>query len=211
MFITFEGIEGSGKTTQIKLLADHLKGQGYDVVSTREPGGTEIGNDIRKILLDAQNKHMAHACEVLLYYAARAQHLKELIVPSLEAGKVVLCDRFVEATMAYQGYARGVDAVVLENLNQYVLAGVKAKACLLFDLPVEVGLGRAKARADQLEVDQREDRFENEQLEFHQKVRDGYLALAKKEPDRFCIIDASLNVEDLHQEVLRIISEKMKK
>jgi len=210
MFITFEGIEGSGKTTQINLLADFLKEQGHEVIVTREPGGTPIGDQVRQILLDSKNTAMVNTCEVLLYYAARAQHLQELVWPALDKGQLVLCDRFVDATIAYQGYARGVDLGVLEVLNGYVLGEFKPSLSLVFDMPVEDGLKRAKARASQLEESKREDRFENEVIEFHQKVREGYLTLAKEEPERFEVVDASLDIEALHGTVKAIIEQKLK-
>lgn len=209
MFITFEGIEGSGKTTQIKLLAEHLEKSDRQVTLTREPGGTPIGDQIRQILLDSKNNEMVHACEVLLYYAARAQHMQQKVWPQLENGHVVLCDRFVDATVAYQGYARGVDLKVLQELNNYVLQGFHAQLSLLFDMPVETGLGRAKKRAASLAQADKEDRFENEMLDFHKKVRQGYLDIAKKEPERFVVVDATLGIEELHQKIVKIVDSKL--
>ncbi|MCP5464177.1 MAG: dTMP kinase [Deltaproteobacteria bacterium] len=208
MFLTFEGVEGSGKTTQMKLLAEALEKQGDTVVLTREPGGTPIGDQIRQILLDANNKEMVPDCEVLLYYAARAQHIQEKIKPSLEQGKVVLCDRFVEASVAYQGYGRGISLQNLGFLGELVLDGLRPDLTILFDMPVEVGLERALKRASGLEAAQKEDRFEQEQKSFHEKVRAGYLEMAKKEPNRFVVVNADQTVQDLHAEILGIVLNK---
>lgn len=210
-FITFEGIEGSGKSTQMKLLVDRLVREKWDVVETREPGGTDIGDQIRQILLDAKNSSMVRACEVLLYYAARAQHLEQLIRPSLKSNKVVLCDRFVDATIAYQGYARGVNFDVLESLNAYVLQDLQPDLTLVFDMTVEMGLGRAKFRAMNLNEAQREDRFENEMMEFHQKVREGYLQIAAKHPKRVVVLDATLSIDDLHEMVFKSVNSRLQK
>lgn len=210
MFITFEGIEGSGKTTQIKLLAKTLEAQGHAVVLTREPGGTKISDQIRKILVEATNKDMVPTCELLLYYASRAQHLEEFILPSLKKNKIVLCDRFTDATLAYQGFARGMDVHVLETLGQIVLKGLKPDLTFLFDLPVEIGLKRAKARARDLAAEEREDRFENELLSFHEKVRQGYLKIAKGDPQRFRILDATKSKHELHEKILQVVQVVLK-
>jgi len=209
MFITFEGIEGSGKTTQIKLLAKALTEKGHDVVMTREPGGTAISDQIRQILLDAKNKEMVPSCELLLYYAARAQHLEQLILPCLKQNKIVLCDRFVDATVAYQGFARGIEQKILDDLNEIVLKNFTVDLSLLFELPVQVGLNRAKNRGKKLEAAKREDRFENEVIEFHEKVRQGYLEIVKKDPKRFHVLDATKGVEGLHSEILKIVCDKL--
>lgn len=206
-FITFEGVEGCGKTTQIQLLSDHLAAKGLDVVVTREPGGTAISDQIRKILLDSQNRKMVPECELLLYYASRAQHVQEKILPALQAGSVVLCDRFVDATVAYQSYGRGIDISVLEALNSFVLKKFSPTLTLIFDLPVEIGLDRARKRAQALTQNEREDRLENEVIEFHQKVRAGYLQIAKTEPERVRVIDASGDVVSIHEQVIKLIEE----
>lgn len=210
MFVTFEGIEGSGKSTQIKLLQQALEDKGLPVVLTREPGGTPIGDQIRQVLLDAKNKAMVPECELLLYYAARAQHVQEKVKPACQAGKVVLCDRFVDATMAYQGAARGLESDFLFELNDYVLNGFHADLTLLFDLPVEKGLARAKKRADELADSDKEDRFEQEAIDFHHKVRKAYLLLAKNNPDRFVVLNADQSVEDLQKDVWNAVAERLK-
>ena len=190
LFITFEGIEGCGKTTQIRLLAETLRHQGHDVIETREPGGCNIADQIRAVLLDAKNSRMTCPTELLLYAAARAQHVSEVIRPALEAGKTVLCDRFCDATLAYQGYGRQLDIAQITTLNDYACQGIWPDLTLLLDLPVEIGLGRARQRNEQ-HVGPNEDRFEQESLDFHQRIRDAYLHLAAEEPQRFQTIDAS--------------------
>ncbi|MBF0106958.1 MAG: dTMP kinase [Deltaproteobacteria bacterium] len=209
MFITFEGIEGCGKTTQIKLLAERLKQQGYDVVLTREPGGPPISEKIRHILVDAANKEMVPTCELLLYFAARAQHLEELIKPNLKKGRIVLCDRFVDASVAYQGYARGLSLKDLAWLSRYVLRDFKIDLTLVLDLPVKEGLQRARGRAQKLTKAKREDRFENEKIAFHEAVRKGYLALAKKNQRRFVVVDAALSKDALHDKIYHIVSAQI--
>lgn len=189
LFLTFEGIEGCGKTTQIRLLADGLRQQGHDVIETREPGGCDIADQIRAVLLDARNNRMISTAELLLYAAARAQHVAEVIQPALEAGKTVLCDRFCDATLAYQGFGRGLDINRIIDLNTYACQGVIPDKTLLLDLPVEIGLGRARQRNGQ-QAGPNEDRFEQESLDFHQRIRQAYLDLATQEPERFITIDA---------------------
>lgn len=209
MFITFEGIEGCGKTTQIKLLAENLKKRGSEVFLTREPGGPPISEKIRHILVDAANKEMVPSCELLLYFAARAQHLKEWVLPAIKQGKIVLCDRFVDASVAYQGHARGLNLKDLNWLSRYVLKDFKIDLTILFDLPVDVGLGRAKNRAQKLQKEKREDRFENEVVEFHERVREGYLKIAKENGERFVVVDANQGIKDLEAEVLKIVQDRL--
>lgn len=204
MFITFEGIEGSGKSTQIKRLADHLRQTGSEVTVTREPGGTSIGDQIRSILLDSQNKNMAFLCEELLYWAGRAQHLEELIKPALARGQIVLCDRYVDSTVAYQGYARGLDFKQIAQFENLVCAGLKVNRTFLFDLPTKEGMGRAMARIEGLHGP-KEDRFEREALDFHEKVRQGYLALAKREPGRFLVLDAAKNPDEIEKDIWAVM------
>lgn len=187
-FITFEGIEGCGKTTQLRHLQRHLENQGFDVVATREPGGCTIADGIRSLLLNPDNTIMAPHTELLLYSAARAQHVVEVIRPALQAGKVVLCDRFTDATTIYQGIGRKVDAEQLETINGFATQGLLPDLTLLLDYPARDGLQRARRRnrANNLGA---EGRFEMESLAFHEKIRQGYLDLARRQ-DRFCIVDA---------------------
>jgi dTMP kinase len=190
-FVTFEGIEGSGKSTQIVLLADYLKSIGNRIILTREPGGTPIGDQVRKILLDPANTALDPKAELLLYAASRAQHLYDVILPSIAAGVTVLCDRFSDATLAYQGYGRGLDIEMIRALDCLVTAGIKPDLTILLDIDVARGVARAHGRnADRgLEA---EARFENEELAFHERVRQGYLTLARESPDRIRIVDASM-------------------
>jgi len=194
-FITFEGIEGCGKTTQMRLLAERLGTLGKSVTTTREPGGCPIADQIRGILLDAGNSAMTPLAELLLYAAARAQHVAEVVKPALAAGHIVLCDRFTDATIAYQGYGRRLDQQVIDGLNHLAIDGVRPDVTVLLDCPVEVGLARAMARINSSHG-AREERFELEAMEFHQRVRDGYLQLAASEPDRFVIVDGAAGVEE---------------
>jgi dTMP kinase len=204
-FITFEGIEGCGKTTQIKMLAEVLRGNGRDIVLTREPGGTTIGERIRSVLLDAAHRQMAPIAELLLYAAARNQHVGEVILPALEAGKTVLCDRYADATTAYQGAARNIDPAVLRSVHEVATEGLWPALTVLLDLPASEGLGRARERNLKDAEASREDRFEREALEFHESVRAGYLAIAKAEPKRFAVIDASGSTEEVHDRILSAI------
>jgi len=205
MFITFEGPEGSGKSTQIARARHYLAGKGLIVLRTREPGGTPIADQIRTVLLDADNHEMTAAAELFLYFSSRAQHVAAKIKPALDRGEIVLCDRFADSTWAYQGYARGLGVELVEQLNEMATGGLQPDLTLLYDLPVEVGLARARKRAEQLAADQREDRFEREELDFHRKLREGFLLLAERHPQRFRIIDATGDEEEvwrLTQEVL---------
>lgn len=200
MFITLEGPEGAGKTTNREFLADKLKQLGFEVVLTREPGGTELAEKIREILLQQHSEQMAVDTELLLMFAARAQHLQQLIRPALAAGKLVLCDRFTDATYAYQGGGRGIDQQRIAVLEQFVQADLRPQLTLLFDLPVEKGMQRARQRG-------RLDRFESEQQEFFQAVRQSYLQLAAREPQRFYLIDAGQPLEQVQQQLLPVLSK----
>lgn len=204
-FITFEGIEGCGKTTQIKLLASALIEDGRDIVLTREPGGTTIGERIRSVLLDAAHRQMAPIAELLLYAAARNQHVEEVILPSLGAGKTVLCDRYADATTAYQGAARNIDPVVLRSVHEVATEGLWPGLTVLLDLPASDGLGRARERNLKDAAASREDRFEREALEFHERVRAGYLAIAKAEPKRFAVIDARGEIDEVQTKIRKIV------
>lgn len=203
-FITFEGIEGSGKTTQIKWLTERLQQQGHKVLQTREPGGCPISDQIRSILLHPDNAAMVSRAELLLYAAARAQHIEQIVRPALQCGDVVICDRFTDATLAYQGNGRGLDCDLINQLNRLAAGDCRPDLTLLFDLPVTTGLGRARQRETQ-QQDSSEGRFEREQLDFHQRIRDGYLAMAKAEPERFKIVDAAQPAPQVCQQVSKIV------
>jgi dTMP kinase len=195
-FITFEGVEGCGKTTQIKLLGDFLSARGMTTVLTREPGGCPIADKIRTILLDAENQALSPLAELMLYAAARAQHVTEVISPALIAGKIVLCDRFCDATVAYQSFGRGIDRSVIDTLNLQACQGVSPDLTVLVDCDPRVGLERARRRIEATSGP-REERFELEALAFHQRVRTGYRQLAADQPDRFLIIDGSDGIEEI--------------
>jgi dTMP kinase len=208
-FITFEGIEGSGKSTQIVLLANYLTARGVRHVLTREPGGTLIGNQIRKILLDPANSALDPAAELLLYAASRAQHLREIIMPALAGGAIVLCDRFSDATLAYQGYGRGLDIEMIRELDRIVTAGMRPDLTLLFDIDAASGIARARGRNNSHGLEA-EARFENEELAFHERVKQGYLALVVQEPERFQVLDASSPVEAIQAKVTEIVEERLR-
>jgi dTMP kinase len=195
-FITFEGVEGCGKSTQIKLLAELLATRGIPTVLTREPGGCAIADKIRAILLDAENKALSPLAELMLYAAARAQHITEVISPALEAGEIVLCDRFCDATVAYQHFGRGIDRSVIDSLNNHACQGVAPNLTVLVDCDPSVGLERARLRIEATSGP-REERFELEAVVFHQRVREGYLHLAATEPHRFLIINGTGSIEEI--------------
>jgi dTMP kinase len=188
MFITFEGIEGCGKTTQIELLYDYLKSKGRPVTKTREPGGTILGEALRKVLLQKDIK-VFPLSELLLFMAVRVQHIEEVIMPALSAGGIVLCDRFTDASYAYQGYGRGTDLGIIGTLNRLVTKGVTPNLTILVDCAAEVGLGRKRVHNPQ------SDRFEDEDLSFHRKIRDAYLKLAEEDTRRFFVVDGRQSVE----------------
>jgi dTMP kinase len=203
-FISLEGIEGTGKTTQAKLLADRLIEDGFDVIVTQEPGGTVIGQRIREILLLPEHEEMSYLAELLLYYADRAQHISEKIIPALEKGSIVITDRFSDSTMAYQGYGRGIDKSLITAIDSIAANDVKPELTILLDLDVETGLCRNR---DVNKVD----RLELETVDFHKRVREGFMEIAKKEPERVKIIDGSLSVARTHEEVWKIVSSGMSK
>lgn len=188
LFITLEGIEGSGKTTQLRTLAERLRQRGMRVRTTREPGGCPIADAVRDILLHPANSALVPRAELLLYAAARAQHVDEVILPALKGGETVLCDRFTDATVAYQGHGRGLDMPLIAELNTLAAGDLVADLTLLLDMPAEDGLRRARRRGATTQGN-REDRFEQESLEFHRRIREGYLAIARREP-RVRIVDA---------------------
>jgi len=200
LFVTFEGIEGCGKTTQVSRLVKRMEELGVSVVRTFEPGGTGIGEKIRRILLDACHKNLLPRTELLLYEADRAQHLDEVIRPALKQGKWVICDRFCDATVAYQGVGRGQNLEWVETLNAWVTRDIRPDRTFLLDCPVKLGLERAHTRNRQL-IEQGQDRFEQERLDFHDGVRRGYLELARANADRFVIIDANQTEDQLEEEI----------
>lgn len=196
-FITFEGIEGCGKTTQIGLLDEWLRSKNYTTLLTREPGGTPIGEKIRQVLLSSQSEAMRPLTELLLYTASRYQHLEEVILPVLKEGKIVVCDRFADATRAYQGGARKIDPKLLATLHRLIVGKIKPNLTLLLDCPVETGFQRIKTR--------KLDRLEKETLDFHKRVRAEYIRIAKAEPKRIRIIDALGDVQTVHQKIIEAV------
>jgi len=210
IFITFEGIEGCGKTTQVKLLSGRLRNHGIPVLATREPGGTLIGKTIRRILLDSRNTAIAPKTEWLLYAADRAQHVQEIILPALREGKWVLCDRFMDATEAYQGRARGQDTQLIRVINDLVVQGAKPDLTILLDLPVEIGLGRA-LRRNSVSNAGTQDRFEREHLSFHRKVRKAYLDLAQREKDRFVVVNADASEQEVEEAIFHYVEPLVQK
>ena len=198
-FITVEGIEGVGKTTNIDFIHQQLQAAGRDVVLTREPGGTLLGEAIRGLLLDPAYTGMDSTCELQLMFAARAEHLAKVVWPALEQGQWVLCDRFTDATYAYQGGGRGIDSGVIARLEELVQGDFRPDLTLLLDVPVEIGLARASKRGAL-------DRFEQEKVAFFERVRNAYLEMAQRSPDRYRVIDASLPLNDVQNQIAAILS-----
>lgn len=199
LFITFEGPEGSGKSTQARLLAEALKAKGIRVLCTREPGGTAIGEKIRGILHDVRNTAMLPLTEILLYSASRAQHVGEVIRPALARGEVVICDRYAESTLAYQGYGRGLDLEMLRQITTFATGGLRPDLIVYLDLDVQEGLERK--RRDQQAGRGEWNRMDQEEIAFHRRVRQGYLKMAQEEPTRWLVLDATQPVAVLHQTV----------
>lgn len=195
-FLAVEGIEGSGKTTQVARLDQRLRASAQNVVTTKEPGGTLLGDRIRAILLDPHEEGMDPLAELFLYAAARRQHVVELIRPSLERGAVVLCDRFTDATLAYQGFGRLLELDRLRQINEMATDGLRPDLTIILDAPESFGLERARARNAAANL-HHESRFEGEDLRFHRRVREGYLALAEAEPERYAVVDASGSIEEV--------------
>ncbi len=203
MFITFEGVEGSGKSTQARKLANYFEGKGLPVIFTREPGGTPIAEAIRSILLNKEYNSMYYLTELLLYAASRAQHTMELIIPALDQGKVVICDRYYDSTTAYQGYARGLDQEIINQINGLATQQLVPHLTFVIDVPVEVGLERIKDKRGDL------DRLELEQISFHQKVREGFLILAHANPDRIKVIKGVQEEAAVFAEILKYLEQKV--
>ncbi len=200
MFITLEGVEGAGKSTLMSYIAEIFSEAGKEVVQTREPGGTKTGEQIRSILLDSKNVGVTDDTELLLMFAARSQHIDEIINPALSLDKVVLCDRFTDASYAYQGGGRGIESSRIQILEDWVQQGLKPNLTLLFDLDVETGLRRASNRSEA-------DRFEQEEISFFEQIRSCYLQRAENEPERFRIIDSSQSVDNVKQQIQDILKE----
>jgi dTMP kinase len=198
-FFTFEGIDGCGKSTQLELAARALKAKGFDCVVTREPGGTPISTKIRELLLSPDNKEMCIQTECLLYMAARAQHVREVIAPAVNRGGIVLCDRFEQATFAYQGYGRGLNAEFLREVNRFAADGLTPDLTFIFDISVELSQTRLNS------IGKGRDRLESEGAQFFEKVRQGYLNAAAADPQKTAALDGSKTVEELSEEVLNIL------
>lgn len=190
--VTFEGSEGSGKSTQVALVEEYLNRRKLPIMLLREPGGVKIAEKIRSILLDVANGQMGDECETLLYMAARAQMVKEVLNPALEAGKIVLCDRFLDSTVAYQGFGNGIDVAFIQKLGDFATKGIKPDLTLLFDIESEQGLARKSSKKD---------RIESRSLEYHRRVRQGYLTLAKQEPKRIKVIAVDGSKEEIFKKV----------
>ena len=215
ILITFEGIEGSGKTTQISMLADRLEEQGLPVFRTREPGGTQLGEGVRRLVLEPGQEEIDPVAELFLMEAARAQHVAARIRPALDAGKVVLCDRFTDSTLVYQGLARGLEWNMIEDVNLLAAKGVRPHATILLDLDISVGLGRTRARAgDAVHADGSTEagettRFDLENLEFHEVVRAGFLRLAKDDPGRVKVVSATGSAGEVQERVWRALEKTL--
>ncbi len=207
-FITFEGGEGTGKSTQIRMLADYLSSKQIDVLTTKEPGGTQIGSQIRHILVTERAEEMDPMSEVLLYYADRSHHVKYKILPALEQNKWVLSDRFADSTMAYQyyGYDKRVPKKVLENLYGLAVGQLKPDLTIILDLDVKIGLKRSFAKAEQMT--EKETHFENIDVSFHENLRNGFLQIAKDNPQRCVVLDANTSVESLHEQIKDLVSKR---
>jgi dTMP kinase len=207
LFITFEGGEGSGKTTQLKALLAALRGSGLEAVETRDPGGTAAGKQIRELLLDREQVRMEATAELFLYEASRAQLVAEVIRPALAQGRVVLCDRFCDSTVAYQGHGRGLDLTLIAQLNAVATGGLAPDLTFLLDLEPGRGLERASQREQQLR--QRQDRMERELLAFHQRVREGYRAIAAAEPRRVVVLDGSRGMTEIEGDIRRRVESAL--
>lgn len=198
IFITFEGIEASGKSTQAKLLSDYLQQKGYSVILTREPGGTQIGKKIREILLSHTQEIFPAVAELLLYEADRNIHIHNILKPALEKGKVVVCDRFFDSTTAYQHYGRGIDLYIVDFLNNLASESLKPDITFLLDVDVDVAFSRLKEM----------DRMESQGVQFHKKVREGFLEIARKHPDRIVRIEANQTADEIHRQIVHILNKR---
>jgi len=199
IFITFEGPDGAGKTTQVMLLERHLRQKGYDVLVTREPGGTPVGEEIRKLLLNRSHQDMDALTEMYLYAASRAQHVRQVIKPALDKGIVVLCDRFIDSSIAYQGFGRGLGMDVVEAVNRYALGDILPDLTIFLNIRPEEALARGRMRLKEV------DRLESEKLEFHQRVYQGFLILQERYAQRIKEVDASRSIEEVFKQVLELV------
>ena len=207
-FITFEGPDGSGKSTQIELVTAHLERLGYQVIQTREPGGSAIGDQIRQVLHDVQNTEMTARAEILLYSASRAQHVEQIILPHLAQGHIVLCDRYADSTYAYQGYGRQLDFDTLRVITSFATQSLKPDLTIYLDLDVEEGLQR-KATANTA-VQGEWNRMDQLELAFHRRVRHGYLEMAQTEPERWLVVDAAASVEEINRVICSRLEETLR-
>jgi len=204
MFITFEGVEGSGKTTQTTLLKDFLVQQGYKVTVTREPGWGAVGKLIRRMLLEERDLELDPMAELCLFCADRAQHVRDLIKPSLDQGQIVICDRFNDSTLVYQGYGRKLDLDLVKKLSKSSALGLEPELTILLNLPVRMGLSRLKKRAEKTKMDE-------EPLEFHERIRQAYLLMAQKEPKRIRVVNAAMDVDEIQEEIRNIVLKSLPK
>lgn len=203
-FISSEGPEGAGKTTVMNLLGERLKEEGYDILMTREPGGIMVSEKIRDIILDNEHTMMDSRTEALLYAASRRQHLVEKVQPAIDAGKIVICDRFIDSSLAYQGYARGIGIDEILAINQFAIGKMLPDKTILFDIEPSLGLSRINAHNGR-----EKNRLDAESLTFHQKVREGYLLLVKKYPERIKVVDASYPIEEVFEKVYKVIKREL--
>ncbi|OPL16512.1 MAG: hypothetical protein AVO39_01170 [delta proteobacterium MLS_D] len=206
LFVTFEGIEGSGKTTQISMVADYLESRLIPCLATSEPGGSNMGRTLRKLLLEKSGLRISARSELLLFAADRAQHVTEIIFPALQEGRVVLCDRFSDATTAYQGFGRGLDLDMIDRINDFATQSLRPGMTVLFDMKPERGLDRVRRR-DAGRPAGPDDRFEVERIEFHRRVREGYLSLAAREPQRFRVVDADRDIDAVFNDAVAALTE----
>lgn len=213
LFITFEGGEGAGKTTQINRLAQSLTNAGYKVVTTREPGGTAEAEKIRNLLVQRDGGHWSPLSEALLLFAARSLHVERVINPAIADGSIVICDRFTDSTRAYQGHGHGLSLDTIEDLKQTVLGGLEPDLTFILDIESKAGLERSERRlaSEALDIKQKEDRFESLDISFHEKLRQGFLTIAKDNPDRCIVFDASKDLDDIAAKILKTTQEKLDK
>lgn len=210
--ITFEGGDGTGKTTQMKWLEGHLAGKGKNCLLTHEPGGTELGQWIRNVIVEGGKGDVANEMELFLYLADRAQHIHEVIRPAIDQGKIILCDRFTDSTMAYQGYGRGFDIELLNRMNQLAGGGLQPDLTLLLDCAPETALSRARRRTrEQSPGGGPADRFESQNIKFHERVREGFLEIARKEPHRIVVLDTSAPAQEVHEKIKKIVDERLER